>query len=185
MRIVVPIAAGFEDSEYSFLRDRLTEAGHHLVLVGAKIGERVMGREGAVTAVIETTAQQLEPDDYGALFIPGAQAPDALRLNRALVAFVRQFMATGKPVAAICYGLQLLIEADAVCGRTVTSWPSVRTDLVNAGADWVNASVVKDGNLVTSRRPDELGVFCNALLGTLASASGALSMTGHASGSPS
>lgn len=168
MRIAVPIAAGFGDLEFSIPRDRLNDAGHDLVLIGTRAGDAVTGKQGAVQAVVDVAARQVQPDDFDALLIPGGQAPDALRLDRALVRFVRDFMATGKPVAAICHGPKLLIEANAVSGRTVTSWPSVRTDLVNAGADWINASVVQDGNLVTSRKPGDLDAFCNALLRKLA-----------------
>ena len=102
------------------------------------------------------------------LVLPGGVAnPDQLRTDGPAVGFVRDFMTTGKPVAAICHGPWTLIEADAVRGRTLTSWPSLRTDLANAGAEWVDEEVHVDGNLITSRRPDDLPAFCRALVGAV------------------
>src|SRR5689334_24281649 len=101
------------------------------------------------------------------LLIPGGHSPDHLRMDESVVRFVRRFWETGKPVAAICHGPQLLIDADVVRGVTLTSWPSVRKDLENAGARWVDQPVVEDGRLITSRKPADLDAFCAAVLGRL------------------
>ena len=106
--------------------------------------------------------------DYDAAVLPGGVAnPDALRTDAAAVDFLMAMFEAGKPVAAICHGPWTLIEADAVRGRTLTSWPSLRTDLANAGAEWVDEEVHVDGNLITSRRPDDLPAFCRALVGAV------------------
>src|SRR5690606_13048804 len=99
-----------------------------------------------------------------ALVVPGGYSPDHLRTSRSVVEFVRRFAQTGRPIAAVCHGPQLLIEAELVAGREMTSWPSVRKDLENAGARWRDAEVVVDGNLIASRKPEDLEAFCNAVL---------------------
>ena len=107
--------------------------------------------------------------DYDALVLPGGVAnPDALRLDGDAVGFVRDFVGTGKPVAAICHAPWTLVEAGVLQGRTLTSWASLRTDITNAGATWVDQQVVKDGNLITSRNPGDLPAFTKALLDALA-----------------
>jgi len=117
---------------------------------------------------VDIPVREAVADDYDALVLPGGVAnPDQLRTDGPAVGFVRDFMTTGKPVAAICHGPWTLIEADAVRGRTLTSWPSLRTDLANAGAEWVDEEVHVDGNLITSRRPDDLPAFCRALVGAV------------------
>jgi protease I len=104
-------------------------------------------------------------DDFDALVLPGGVAnPDALRTDENAVAFAKQFVDSGKPVAAICHAPWTLIEADVVRGRRLTSWPSLQTDLRNAGAEWVDEEVVTDGNLITSRKPDDLQAFNKTLL---------------------
>ena len=106
--------------------------------------------------------------DYDALVLPGGVAnPDALRTDAEAVAFIRDFVGSGKPVAAICHAAWTLVEADVVRGRRVTSWPSLRTDIVNAGGDWVDDDLVLDGNLITSRKPDDLPAFTKALVSAL------------------
>jgi protease I len=106
-----------------------------------------------------------DPDDYDALVLPGGVAnPDQLRLHPKAVHFVRQFAGTGRPVAAICHAPWMLVDAGLVDGRHLTSWPSLRTDLRHAGARWSDEELVVDGNLVTSRKPDDLPVFCDALV---------------------
>jgi len=106
---------------------------------------------------------------YDALVLPGGVAnPDALRMDEDAVSFVRDFVASGKPVAAICHAPWVLAEADVVRGKRLTSWPSLRTDLGNAGGEWVDEEVVVDGNLITSRNPDDLPAFCDALVEAVA-----------------
>ena len=108
-------------------------------------------------------------DAYDALVLPGGVAnPDALRTDEDAVAFVKDFLQSGKTVAAICHAPWTLIEADVVRGRRLTSWPSLRTDLENAGAEWVDEELVVDGNLITSRKPDDLPAFCEALVEAVA-----------------
>ncbi len=117
---------------------------------------------------VDLTVGDAHPDDYDALVLPGGVAnPDRLRTDHLAVDFVRAFVRSGKPVAAICHGPWTLVEADVVDGRTVTSWPSLQTDLRNAGATWVDEQVHVDGSLITSRKPDDLPAFCEALVDAL------------------
>jgi protease I len=114
---------------------------------------------------VDHDLSSVSPDRFDALVLPGGVAnPDTLRTDPKAVAFVRHFVEAGKPIAAICHGPWTLIEANGVKGHKVTSWPSLRTDLVNAGAEWVDQEVVVDGNLVTSRKPDDLPVFIREML---------------------
>jgi protease I len=162
-KIAMPVAEGFEDSEFTVPYERLRAGGHEVVVVGSQPGTTVEGKRGDAKAEIERTAADLLPEDFDALVIAGGHSPDRLRLDSRLVAFVRDFFRTGRPVAAICHGPQLLIEADVVDGLTLTSWPSVRRDLENAGANWVDRELVEDGNLITSRKPEDLDAFCKAI----------------------
>jgi protease I len=166
-RIAMPLASDFEDSEFTVPFDRLKHDGNDVVVIGRKAGEIVIGKRGQARATIDHAAAGLKPDDFDAVVIPGGYSPDHLRMDEDVVAFVRDFFATGKPVAAICHGPQLLIEAEVVKGHTLTSWPSIRKDLINAGAKWVDREVVVDGTLITSRKPADLDAFCNEVLACL------------------
>src|SRR6185436_7220498 len=126
------------------------ESGHEITVIGPKAGEVVTGKRKSARATIDRTPRQVSVDDFDALVIPGGYSPDHLRLHADVVSFVRDFVESGKPVAAICHGPQLLIEADVVNGRTMTSCPSIRKDLENAGAHWVHREDVVAGNLITS-----------------------------------
>lgn len=166
-KIAIPLADEFEDSEFAVPYARLREADHEVTVFGTGAGEVVTGKRGNASHRVEAEAAALDPDDFDALVIPGGHSPDKLRLDADVVDFIQRFFATGKPVAAICHGPQLLIEAGLVKGKTLTSWPSVRTDLINAGAYWVDQEVAIDGSLITSRKPDDLPAFCKSLLEAL------------------
>ena len=126
----------------------------------------------ADTFDVDRSLDSVQASDFDALVLPGGVAnPDTLRTDPAAVRFVRDFFESRKPIAAICHAPWLLVEAGVVNGRTLTSFPSLRTDLANAGANWVDAQVVRDDGLVTSRRPDDLPAFCAALLREFAAAS--------------
>ncbi|GAA1597972.1 MULTISPECIES: type 1 glutamine amidotransferase domain-containing protein [Kribbella] len=163
-------AEGIERVELTEPWEALTEAGYKAELLSPA--------DGSVQTFDHLTAAESRPvdkkvgdasvDDYAALVLPGGVAnPDALRTDAKAVAFVKAFVASGKPVAAICHAPWTLIEADVVRGRRLTSWPSLQTDLRNAGAEWVDETVVTDGNLITSRKPDDLPAFGKVLLGAL------------------
>lgn len=157
---------GFEQSELVKPKQALEDAGATVHVVSPKAGT-IKGwdqDDWGDSVAVDKTLADASCDDYAALVLPGGQMnPDKLRLDDAAVAFVKAFLDAGKPVSAICHGPWLLVEADAVRGRTVTSWPSVSTDLKNAGATWVDRDVVVDetgaGPLVTSRKPDDLDAF--------------------------
>jgi protease I len=153
----------FEDSEFRKPYDALLEAGHQVDLLGAKAGDTVRGKQGIETVEIEAAAGDRKAGDYDALVIPGGYSPDHLRTEIDVVDFVRAMVDDHKLIAAVCHGPQLLIEADAVDGKQVTSWPSVRTDLENAGARWVDQEVVVDDRLITSRKPADLPAFATAI----------------------
>jgi len=127
----------------------------------------------AGTFPVDRQVTEVSAGDYDALVLPGGVGnPDTMRLNPTAVQFVRDFFDAGKPVAAICHALWLLAEADVARGRTMTSWPSLRTDLINAGAHWVDQEVVIDGNLVTSRKPDDIPAFNPQVIKLFAAQSG-------------
>jgi protease I len=125
----------------------------------------------ADTFAVDTVVSDADPESYDGLMLPGGVAnPDALRMDEDAVAFVRDFVESDRPVAAICHAPWTLAEADVVRGKRMTSWPSLQTDLRNAGADWVDEEVVVDGRLVTSRKPDDLPAFNEAMLELFAGA---------------
>jgi protease I len=154
----------FEDSEFQLPYERVKEAGHQPVVVGLEAGKKLEGKKGEVTTTTEVTAGDVDASELAALVIPGGYSPDKIRTDEAMVALTKSVNGAGKPIAAICHAGWMLAEADVVRGRTVTSWPSIKTDLVNAGAEWVDQEVVEDGNLITSRKPDDLEAFSKALL---------------------
>jgi protease I len=166
-KIAMILGPEFEDSELRIPHDALRGAGHEVVIVGEKVGAVVEGKRHREKVRIDAAPSDVSPGELDALVIPGGHAPDNLRTSREIVDFIAAFVQTGRLVAAVCHGPQLLIEAGVVRGRTMTSWPSVRTDLVNAGATWVDEAVVRDGNFITSRKPDDLEVFSEAILEAL------------------
>lgn len=168
--IAVLLAGDFEDSEFAIPRERLRQAGHTVTVLAKHKGQPLTGKRRDVTVEADDAIAQRSPDEFDALLVPGGYSPDRLRLEEAAVDFVRRFATSDKPMAVICHGAQLLIEAEVVAGREMTSWPSVRKDLINAGAKWVDREVVIDGNLITSRKPQDLDAFCGALLEHLPSA---------------
>ncbi|MEJ7596671.1 MAG: type 1 glutamine amidotransferase domain-containing protein [Kofleriaceae bacterium] len=163
-RIAFVLADDFEDSEFRKPYDALKAAGHHIDVIGVKAGAKVKGKKGDEEVTIEKAVVEASAGDYDALVIPGGYSPDHLRTDPPMVAFVQAIARDGKVVAAVCHGPQLLIEADTVKGRVVTSWPSVRRDLENAGATWVDEEVHVDGKLITSRKPADLPAFSKAIL---------------------
>ncbi len=168
-KVAIIVASDFEDSEFKIPYDKLKQAGHTVVVVGTKRGEKVEGKGKKESTSVELATADAKAADFDALVIPGGYSPDHLRIDAAAVAFVKGFIGTGKTIAAVCHGPQLLIEADAVRGKTLTSFASVKTDLKNAGANWVDQEVAKDGQLVTSRTPADLEAFSKAILESLAS----------------
>jgi protease I len=155
-------AEGIEQVELTEPWKAVQEAGGTPRLVSTESGE-VQGfnhLDKADTFDVDVVVDEASIDEYDALMLPGGVAnPDALRMNTSAVQFARSFFEAGKPVAAICHAPWTLIEADVLKGRTVTSWPSLQTDLRNAGADWVDQELVEDTGLVTSRNPDDLPAF--------------------------
>jgi len=170
-RVLMLAADGFETVELFKPRQALEEAGAKVTLASLK-SDPIQGMEGdinkAETATPDLTVDEVDTDDYDALVIPGGTCnPDKLRLNERAVEIVTEFMEDDKIVAAICHGPWLLAEADVVDGRRLTSFPSIRTDLSNAGAEVVDEEVVVDGNLITSRKPDDIPAFNQAILTAL------------------
>ncbi len=163
-KIAVLLADEFEDSEYTQPVGELKKAGHEVEVLGVEKGKKLKGKQGDAEVKTDAAVTSRKAQDYAALLIPGGHSPDALRIDEGMVQFVRDFADTGRPIAAICHGPQLLIEAEVVRGRTMTSWPSVRTDLKNAGATVVDKEVCEDAQFITSRKPADLKAFSAALL---------------------
>jgi len=163
-RVAFIVDEMFEDSEFRVPYDRLRTAGHEVAIIGREAGKQLQGKKGKETIKIERSISEVSADAFDALVIPGGYSPDKLRLDPKMVALTRDIFKAGKPLAAICHAGWMLAEADVARGRTVTSWPSIKTDLINAGARWVDRELVEDGNLITSRKPDDLPAFTEAIL---------------------
>jgi len=162
---------GIEQVELTEPWKAVEQAGGEPVLVALKGGsaQAFNHLDKADTFPVDVTVKDARADDYAGLVLPGGVAnPDQLRMNRDAVQFVRAFVDSGKPIAVICHGPWTLVEADAVRGRTLTSWPSVQTDIRNAGGNWVDEEVVVDSNgpntIVSSRKPADLPAFCRTLV---------------------
>jgi protease I len=166
-KIAVLATDGFEQSELMEPRKALDAAGATTVVIAPKSGE-IRGwksKDWGQSVKVDQALENANPNEFDALVLPGGvMNPDHLRMDAAAVNFVRQFVATGKTVAAICHGPWTLIEAGAVNGKTVTSWPSIKTDLKNAGANWVDQEVATDGQFITSRKPDDIPAFSRAII---------------------
>ena len=161
---------GIEQVELTEPWKAVTDAGHEAVLVSTESGSVQMFNhlDKADTQDVDLTVGEAKVEDFDALVLPGGVAnPDALRTDDTAVGFIREFVASGRPVAAICHAPWTLVEADVLKGRRVTSWPSLQTDIRNAGGEWVDEALVTDGNLITSRNPDDLPKFCAAVVESL------------------
>jgi protease I len=170
-RVAILVADGFEQVELDQPRKALDQAGATTEVISPAKGKAkgVNHDKPAAGVKVDLALSRANADDYDALLLPGGvMNPDALRQEKKAIEFVRAFFTAGKPVAAICHGPQVLIEADVVRGRKVTSYPSVKTDLKNAGADWVDEEVVVDNGLITSRKPDDIPSFNEKMLEEIA-----------------
>jgi protease I len=167
-KVAILAADGVEKVELEQPRAALSEEGAQVQVLSLKTGEiqaRNHDLEPAGTFGVDRAVSDVSVDEFDALVLPGGTVnPDKLRMDSSAVAFVREFVGSGKPVAAICHGPWTLVEAGVVAGRTLTSYPSIRTDLRNAGARVVDEEVVVDGNLVTSRSPSDLPAFCSTIV---------------------
>jgi len=167
-RVALILDELFEDSEFQVPYDRVRDAGHEAVIVGLEAGKKVTGKQGA-PVTIERGIDEVGADQFDALVIPGGYSPDKIRTSPGMVALTRDMHQALKPVAAICHAGWMLAEAGIIRGKTVTSYHSIKTDLRNAGADWVDQELVEavsdaGGIIITSRHPGDLPAFCDALL---------------------
>ncbi|MGB5986472.1 MAG: type 1 glutamine amidotransferase domain-containing protein [Desulfobacterales bacterium] len=165
--IAVIITDMFEDSEYTEPAQVFRDAGHTLEHIGLKAGETVHGKKENTAVTIDKSVSEVSVAQFDALLIPGGYSPDKLRVDEAAVEFAGNFVRSGKPVFAICHAPQLLITANAIRGRSVTGYASIRQDIINAGAQFLDQEVVQDGNLVSSRTPDDLPAFTRTALNLL------------------
>jgi protease I len=174
-KIAILATDGFEQAELMEPRKALTDAGATTLVIAPKSGE-IKGwklKDWGDKVKVDKTLDDANPHDFDALVLPGGVInPDHLRMDPRAVNFVRQFAATGKPVAAICHGPWTLLEAGVLNGKTVTSWPSLKTDLKNAGANWIDQEVVSDGQFIFSRKPDDIPAFNNAIIEAVSQGSG-------------
>ena len=174
-KIAVLATDGVEQVELTEPVKALQNAGAQVTIVSPKAGEiQGMNHDQKGDKIkVDAALSGTRPDQFDAIVLPGGVAnPDYLRVDKQAVAFVKHFVDAGKPIAAICHGPWTLIEAGGVKGKRMTSWPSLRTDLANAGANWVDKTCVVDGRLVTSRKPDDLPAFCDNMLKSFANETG-------------
>ncbi|MCS0588717.1 type 1 glutamine amidotransferase domain-containing protein [Massilia norwichensis] len=172
-RVAILMTDGVEQVEYTGPRGFLEEQGAQVTLISPKgAGEEIQGfnhMDLGDKFKVEMNVRDAQPGDFDALVLPGGVAnPDQLRLSAESIGFIREFGMGNKPIAAICHGPWTLIDAELVTGRRMTSWPTLQTDLRNAGAEWTDEQVVVDGGLVTSRKPDDIPAFNQAILKELA-----------------
>jgi protease I len=166
-RVAILIEDEFEDRELVGPLEALRAAGADVKVVGPAAAVQYRGKRGDALVTSDLAAGAARIKDFDALVIPGGHAPDRMRMRHAMVDLAREAMAAGKPVAAICHGPQVLISANTLRGRTLTCWPSIAIDVKNAGGLYVDKPVVEDGNLITSRKPDDVPMFSEAIIRAL------------------
>ena len=166
-RIALLVEEDFEDYELTGPLDALKAEGADVVLVGPVAGKSYRGKKGEATVTADMAASHARVKDFDALVIPGGYAPDKMRLRHAMVDLARDFFEAGKPIAAICHGPQLLINANILRGLTLTCWPSIAVDVKNAGGLYVDRPAVHDHNVITSRKPDDVPFFNEAIIAAL------------------
>lgn len=166
-RVAILVENDFEDSELIEPMRALKNAGAKVILVGSGSAAVYQGKRQKTKIKADVSAGQVSAEDFDAVVIPGGYAPDKMRLHQPMIDLVRAAHDTNRIVAAICHGPLLLISADIVRGRRVTSWPSVAVDLRNAGAEWVDEPLIQDGNIITSRKPADIPKFNKAIIDAL------------------
>lgn len=159
MRIACVLSDGFEDSEFAKPYAALKDAGHEVVVIGTEKGASLSGKGGKEKAKVDVSIDDVRPDQFEALFVPGGYSPDHLRVDRRFVDFTKAIADADMPIMAICHGPQLLATAGAIRGRRLTAWQTIQEDLRKMGENVEDAEVVVDGGLVTSRKPDDIPAF--------------------------
>jgi protease I len=167
-QVAVLVEEGFDERELAGPIEALRAAGATVTVVGPTTGGTYRDKRGELTVTSDLAAGAARTRTFDAIVIPGGYAPDRMRMRHAMVDLVGDAVASGRIVAAICHGPQVLISADALRGRTLTCWPSIAVDVKNAGGLYVDKPVVEDGNLITSRKPDDVPAFCEAIIRSLA-----------------
>ncbi len=167
-QVAVLVEEGFDARELVDPIEALRSAGATVTIVGPTTGGTFRDKRGEVSVTADLAAGTARTRSFDAVVIPGGYAPDRMRMRHAMVDLVADQVAAGRIVAAICHGPQLLISADALRGRTLTCWPSIAVDVKNAGGLYVDKPVVEDGTLITSRKPDDVPAFCEAIVRALA-----------------
>ncbi|WP_145947349.1 type 1 glutamine amidotransferase domain-containing protein [Paenibacillus sp. Y412MC10] len=166
-KVAFLLANAFEDSEMKVPYDEVNKAGHDTDIIGLQQGEKLTGKNGEASYKADKAIADAKAADYDAVVIPGGSSPENLRLNKDVLNFVKEINSAGKPIAAICHGPQILISAGLLKGRTITSYPPLQDDMVNAGAEFKDEEVVLDGNFITSRTPKDEPAFVRELLNVL------------------
>jgi protease I len=172
LKVAILTENGFEQVELLSPKKAMEEAGVNVEIVSPQTEIRAWDeKDWGITISVDKNLSEARPDEYDGLLLPGGVLnPDRLRMNRKAVDFIRHFLETGKPLAAICHGSQTMIETGMLSGRTMTSYPAIKTDLINAGANWVDKEVVVDHALISSRSPKDLEAFNKKFLEHLAQA---------------
>jgi protease I len=165
-KVVILVEQMYNDLEFWYPYYRLKEAGSEVIVVGPAGGEQYIGKSG-ISCTADTSADQIQGADFNGIVIPGGYAPDHMRRHPPMVDLVRDLFEAGKVVAAICHAGWMLASAEIAKGRTVTSFFAIKDDLIHAGAKWIDQEVVVDGNLITSRKPDDLPAFMRAIITAL------------------
>jgi protease I len=163
-KVAILIEQGVEDSEFQIPFSALERAGAEVTVLGSRVNENYTGKNNVVSVKADATTTEARAADYDAVIIPGGMAPDKMRTNMKTVRFVQEAVGQGKLVAAVCHGPQVLIEGDLLKGKRATGFRAIRKDMQNAGANYENAALVVDGQLITSRRPSDLPIFATAIL---------------------
>ncbi|MFA7536161.1 MAG: type 1 glutamine amidotransferase domain-containing protein [Desulfuromonadales bacterium] len=163
-KIAVLITDDFEDVEYTQPAQAFKDHGNQLIHLGLEAGRAVKGKKEGTAVEIDRPVREARVEDFDALLIPGGYSPDKLRVDESAVNFSREFVESGKPVFAICHAAQLLITAKALEGRKITGWKSIVQDIRNSGAQYIDQEVVEDGNLISSRGPQDIPAFVDASL---------------------